>query len=53
MTVNVFGEAKTTGSFTLPGINTAFNVISAAGGPTAIGSVRRIKLIRGTRDDPT
>lgn len=52
MTVNVFGEAKTTGSFTLPGINTAFNVISAAGGPTDIGSVRRIKVIRGNQTLP-
>ena len=52
MTVNVFGEAKTTGSFTLPGINTAFNVISAAGGPTEIGSVRRIKVIRGNQTLP-
>ena len=52
MTVNVFGEAKTTGSFTLPGINTAFNVLSAAGGPTDIGSVRRIKLIRGNETLP-
>ena len=52
MTVNVFGEAKTTGAFTLPGITTAFNVISAAGGPTDIGSVRRIKLIRGSESIP-
>lgn len=52
MTINVFGEAKTTGSFTLPGINTAFNVISAAGGPTDIGSVRRIKVIRGNKTIP-
>lgn len=52
MTVNVFGEAKTTGAFTLPGINTAFNVISAAGGPTDIGSVRRIKVIRGNESIP-
>ena len=52
MTVNVFGEAKTTGSFTLSGINTAFNVISAAGGPTEIGSVRRIKVIRGNQTIP-
>lgn len=52
MTVNVFGEAKTTGAFTLPGINTAFNVISAAGGPTEIGSVRRIKVIRGNQTLP-
>jgi protein involved in polysaccharide export with SLBB domain len=52
MTVNVFGEAVTTGAFTVPGINTAFNVISAAGGPTAIGSVRRIKVIRGSKTIP-
>ncbi len=52
MTINVFGEAKTTGSFTLPAINTAFNVISAAGGPTDIGSVRRIKVIRGSETIP-
>ena len=47
ITVSVFGEARTTGAFTLPGFNTAFNVISAAGGPTDIGSVRRIKVISG------
>lgn len=52
MTINVFGEAKTTGAFTLPGVNTAFNVISAAGGPTDIGSVRRIKVIRGSKTLP-
>jgi protein involved in polysaccharide export with SLBB domain len=52
MTINVFGEAKSTGSYTLPGINTAFNVISAAGGPTDIGSVRRIKVIRGDKTIP-
>jgi protein involved in polysaccharide export with SLBB domain len=52
MTVNVFGEAVTTGSFSLPGINTAFNAISAAGGPTTLGSVRRIKVIRGKETIP-
>lgn len=52
MTINVFGEAKSTGSYTLPGINSAFNVISAAGGPTDIGSVRRIKVIRGSKTIP-
>ncbi len=48
ISVNVFGEAKTTGAFTLPAFNTAFNVLSAAGGPTDIGSVRRIKVISGS-----
>ena len=45
--VNVFGEAKITGGFNLSALNSAFNALSAAGGPTAIGSVRDIQLIRG------
>lgn len=45
--VNVFGEVVTTGSFTLSALNSAFNALSAAGGPTGIGSVRNIQLIRG------
>ncbi len=49
ITVNVFGEAKIPGAYTLPGFNTAFNVISAAGGPTDIGSVRKIKVISGNK----
>ena len=49
ITVNVFGEAITPGSYTLPGFNTAFNIIAAAGGPTEIGSVRKIKVISGDR----
>lgn len=46
ITVNVVGEVFTYGSFTLPARNTAFNALAAAGGPTDIGSVRNIKLIR-------
>lgn len=46
--VNVFGEVKTTGGFNLSALNSAFNALSAAGGPTAIGSVRNIQLIHGT-----
>jgi len=45
--VNVFGETKLTGGFTISALNSALNVITAAGGPTAIGSVRDIQLIRG------
>ncbi len=52
MTINVFGEARTTGAISLPGVNNAFNVITAAGGPTDIGSVRRIKIIRGKKVIP-
>lgn len=45
--VNVFGEAKITGGFTLSALNSAINALSVAGGPTEIGSVRDIRLIRG------
>lgn len=46
--VNIFGEAAVTGGFNISALNSAFNALSAAGGPTAIGSVRRIQHIRGT-----
>jgi len=46
--VNVFGEVNLTGGFTLSALNSALNVLSAAGGPTELGSVRNIQLIRGT-----
>ena len=46
--VNVFGEVNLTGGFTLSALNSALNVLSAAGGPTQLGSVRNIQLIRGT-----
>lgn len=45
--VNVFGETRITGGFNLSALNSAFNALSAAGGPTEIGSVRNIQLIRG------
>jgi len=47
ITVNIFGETQTYGSFSLSAINTAFNALAAAGGPSDIGSVRNIKVIRG------
>lgn len=49
LSINVFGEAETYGSFTLPAFNTAFNALVAAGGPSDIGSVRDIRLIRGNQ----
>ncbi|MBN8681323.1 MAG: SLBB domain-containing protein [Chitinophagales bacterium] len=45
--VNVFGEAVNVGSFNVSAANTAFNALVAAGGPTELGSVRNIKIIRG------
>ena len=44
--INIVGEVANFGSFTLPATNTAFNALMAAGGPTDIGSVRNIRLIR-------
>jgi protein involved in polysaccharide export with SLBB domain len=49
ITVNIVGEVYNFGSFSLPAMNTAFNALAAAGGPTDIGSVRNIKLKRGGR----
>jgi protein involved in polysaccharide export with SLBB domain len=45
--VNIFGETRVSGSFSLSALNSAFNALAAAGGPSEIGSVRRIELIRG------
>lgn len=45
--VNIFGETKVTGGFSVSALNSALNAISAAGGVTEIGSVRAIQLIRG------
>ena len=51
--VNISGEAFYTGSFNIPAINTAFNALVAAGGPTNIGSVRNIKLYRNGQEIKT
>jgi protein involved in polysaccharide export with SLBB domain len=48
ITVNFFGEVESTGGIALPAVNTLFNALVAAGGPTEIGSVRNIKLIHST-----
>ncbi len=45
--VNVFGETKLRGTFTLSALNSAFGALMAAGGPNELGSVRQIELIRG------
>lgn len=48
VTINIFGETKVKGSFTFSALNTAFNALAAAGGPTPLGSVRNIQLLRGS-----
>ncbi len=44
--INIAGEAKTPGTYTLPSLATLFNAIYVAGGVSEIGSVREIKLFR-------
>ena len=45
--VGIYGEVGVQGGFTISALNTAFNALAAAGGPTALGSVRNIQLSRG------
>ncbi len=45
MTINITGEVFNPGSYNMPAINTAFNALVAAGGPSQIGSVRLIKVV--------
>lgn len=49
ITVHIFGEASNVGSFTVSAVNTAFNALVAAGGPTDLGTVRQIKVLRGNK----
>lgn len=44
--VSIYGEVGVQGAFTLSALNSVFNALCAAGGPTAIGSVRNIQLSR-------
>lgn len=46
LTVNIYGEVGVQGGFTISALNTVFNALSAAGGPTEKGSVRNIQLSR-------
>jgi polysaccharide biosynthesis/export protein len=49
ITVNLLGEVFKPGSVVVPGLNSAFNILAAHGGPTNIGSVRNIYIRRGGR----
>ncbi|MBT6807860.1 MAG: hypothetical protein HOA52_00040 [Flavobacteriales bacterium] len=44
--VNIVGEVYNPGSYAIPAINTAFNALMVAKGPTQIGSVRNIYIRR-------
>ena len=45
--VNIFGEVENNGGFAMSSLNTGFNALVAAGGPTEVGSVRNIQLVQG------
>jgi protein involved in polysaccharide export with SLBB domain len=45
--VTVIGEAKKPGTYTVSSLTTAFNLLYLCGGPTDLGSYRKIQLIRG------
>ena len=47
ISVSIYGEVGVQGGFTMSALNTAFNALAAAGGPTAMGSVRNIQRSRG------
>ncbi len=47
ITVHVSGEVFSPGTYTLPALNSVFNILSVAGGPTNIGSLRNIRVQRG------
>jgi protein involved in polysaccharide export with SLBB domain len=48
ISVSVIGEVQQTGTYYLSAMNSVFNLMSVAGGPTPIGTVRRIEHIRGS-----
>lgn len=47
ISVNIFGEVENNGTFTMSSLNTGFNALVAAGGPTERGTVRNIQVIQG------
>ncbi len=46
ISVNIVGEVKKPGTYSIPGVNSAFNLISLAGGVTSLGTVRKIEIRR-------
>ena len=48
--VSIYGEVGVQGGFTLCALNSVFNALAAAGGPSEMGSVREIQLSRGGKN---
>lgn len=51
--VNVMGEVKTPGTYTLSAFATVFHALYMAGGPNEIGTLRNIKVFRNNRQIST
>lgn len=49
ITVNVMGEVKNPGTFTLSAFSTVFHALYMAGGTNDIGTLRNIKIYRGSK----
>lgn len=49
--VSIYGEVSVQGGFTVSALNTAFNALAAAGGPTEIGSLRNIQRSRAGKTE--
>jgi protein involved in polysaccharide export with SLBB domain len=48
--VFVLGSVARPGKYTVTGLATAFNALSAAGGPDSLGSMRNIRVLRANRE---
>ena len=48
--VSIYGEVGVQGGFTLSALNSVFNALAAAGGPSEMGSVREIQLSRAGKN---
>ena len=46
ISINVVGEVVSPGTFSVPGINSAFNILTLSQGPNEKGSVRNISIVR-------
>jgi len=51
ITVGIYGEVFQPGSYKMSALNTAFNALTAAGGPNETGSVREITVRRSGEPD--
>ncbi len=49
ITINVVGDVKKPGTYTLPSLSTILSGLYLAGGPTDVGTLRNIKLYRGNK----